>query len=332
MSIKLHIRADGSPEIGMGHLIRSLSLAKMVHDLADIHFYSLSAPQSFLVDLDNAGVTFHSISADVELIEYISSHDVVIIDHYELDETFHKLVRATGAYLICIDDMHNKPFDADLIVNHSPGVLSSAYQAKPYTKFALGPEYALLRPEFLEAASKREIRGQNRKLLVCFGGSDYLNLSCRALKILYRNDYFEEIHIITGSEYKYGSELAELADKDRRVIWFENRNAIQMLLSMQECYYALAPSSGISYEILSAGCFWFGGYYVDNQKNIYDGFRQFRCMLELGDLRDGIESINTFMLQSNWQEKISKMDNPIDGKSGSRINNLINSYVRSVAC
>ncbi|MFN4122574.1 MAG: UDP-2,4-diacetamido-2,4,6-trideoxy-beta-L-altropyranose hydrolase [Flavobacteriales bacterium] len=283
---KIHFRCDGGPAIGLGHLTRSLALAQMLDSLFEVHFHCIEAPDSFRKELRSLGYYFHALQHNDEFTDAIAQGDKVVIDHYGIGIDLHRRIRAKGAFLACIDDLHDKPFDADLIINHAPGVKAADYQAQPNTQFALGPGYALLRPEFLEAARQQALREANKNLLICFGGADFNNLSCQALQSLRNNDFFAQIRIITGSAFPFRNELAQQVKKDPRVQWYENQSATEMLAHMQACTFALAPASSIAYELLAAGCVWLGGYYVDNQRNIYEGFKALGAMIDMGDLNE----------------------------------------------
>lgn len=316
----VYLRADGNPEIGLGHLIRCIALAQMIKNDFQIHFVSKYAPDLIIKDILSNGFKFLKIDNESFFFRLLNDKDIVIIDHYDLDTNYQKKIKSLGCKLVCIDDLHDKQFVADLIINHAPGINSSQYDAKSYTKFALGPKFALLRPEFLRAASTNYIRNNNRKLIICFGGSDFNNLTCSSVKVLNDNSFFEEIKVITGQSYIHRNQLRELVMQNKRLKWYENLNANQMLSHMQNCQFALAPASSIAFELLSAGCTWLGGYYVENQKMIYNGFKQLNCMVDLGNMNLSFESILSKI--NNGDFKFLNNENPIDGKSGIRIKEL----------
>jgi UDP-2,4-diacetamido-2,4,6-trideoxy-beta-L-altropyranose hydrolase len=323
----LFFRVDGSSAIGLGHLIRSLALAQMIDSLFNIHFYCTEAPVSFISELGRLKYNFNKINNEYDLIENIKQGDVVVIDHYTIGIKIHKLIREKGVKLVCIDDIHDKAFDVDLIINHAPGVDPANYKAMPYTKFALGPQFALLRPEFLKSASTNLIRKSNRKLLICFGGSDFNNLTCKTVELLKSNSFFEEIIVVTGQVFSFRDQLQKLISLDCRIKWFENQTASQLLALMNVCQYALAPSSSIAFEILAAGCTWLGGYYIENQKYIYEGFKKINAFVDLGDLNniDGNVFTESYLIQS----QIFNKKTLIDGKSKLRILEYFKPYVNS---
>lgn len=315
----VYLRADGNSEIGLGHLIRCIALAQMIKSDFNIHFIFKDAPDQIIQDILRSGFGFIKINNERELFGILNERDIVIVDHYGLDSNYQKEIKVLGCKLVCIDDLHDKPFVADLIINHAPGVHAYDYKATPCTKFALGPKYALIRPEFIKIALDRSKHEINRRLLICFGGADFNNLTCKAIESIYKNRFFEKIYVITGVSYLFKNQLTSLIEIDDRIEWCENQNAEGMLKYMQKCQYVLAPASSIAYEILSVGCTWLGGYYVENQKKIYEGFKQLNCLVDFGDLNKSLP----FLLPdyNNLTHSLNN-NNPIDGKSNLRIKNI----------
>jgi UDP-2,4-diacetamido-2,4,6-trideoxy-beta-L-altropyranose hydrolase len=316
----VYLRADGNSEIGLGHLIRCIALAQMIKSEFNIHFIFKDAPDQIIQDILRNGFRFTKIDNEFVLFSLLNERDIVIIDHYDLDLNYQKNIKALGCKVVCIDDLHDKPFVADLIINHAPGVQANDYIAKPYTKFALGPKFALLRPEFIKISQKKLKHEINRRLLICFGGADFNNLTCKSIESIYINKFFEEIHVITGVSYLFRNQLNRLIKLDDRIKLHKHQNAEGMLRYMKKCHYVLAPASSIAYEILSAGCTWLGGYYVENQKKIYEGFKQMNCLVDFGNLNKNLP----FLLpEYNDMHSIDlNNNNPIDGKSNLRLKNI----------
>ena len=177
MNNKIYIRADGSPKIGLGHIIRCFALAKMLKDSFSIKFVSMHIPEDIETTFITEGFAVTKISKEEDFFDLLKGDEVVVLDHYGLDSSYQKRIKKIGSKLVCIDDLHNKEFYADLIINHSPGIVPSDYNAQSYTKFALGPQYALLRPAFLKSASAPKKIQKFENVLICFGGSDYTNLT-----------------------------------------------------------------------------------------------------------------------------------------------------------
>ncbi len=265
----VHIRVDGSPEIGLGHLVRCIALSYMLKNEFDITFICREIPAKIKSELDENKFALLEIEDSV-FFDLIKPKDIVVLDGYHFDTNYQKKIKAKGAKLVCIDDLHDKVFFADLIINHAPNIKASDYRAQPYTKYALGIEYALLRPAFLEQAKKERKIEKIETVLICFGGADFKNLTESTLNIVLKFEEFKKIIVITGSAYNYLGGLNELIQKDKRVVHYHSIGEQQMLTIMQGTDLAIVPASGILFEALAAGCRVIFGYYVKNQKHFSD--------------------------------------------------------------
>lgn len=301
--------------MGLGHLIRCIALGHMLKDCLSVTFVCQSIPEKIRAELAENGFHLKVISVESDFLNQVGKADVVVLDGYHFDSHYQQKVKEKGATLVCIDDLHDKEFYADLIINHAPGIKSEDYQSKSYTQFALGPEYALLRPSFLEQARKQRAITQIETVLICFGGSDHNNLTESTLRIVSEFIDFKYILVITGSAYKHLDSLSPILNKDPRIKHFHAQNEDQMLTHISRSELAIVPASGLLYEVLSAGCRVISGTNADNQKLLYTGMLSAHSFesasrFQEADLKG---ALNKVLTSSNSPKKI------IDGKSKGRI-------------
>ena len=283
MKKKIYIRCDGNAEIGLGHLVRCMAFGLMLKDDFSIHFVCKHAPESSIQEIEAAGFLYTKIKKEEEFLSILNPMNLVVLDHYDLDTAFQKIIKQIGCKLICIDDLCDKEFYADLIINHAPGIKPSDYQAQHYTKFALGTNFALLRPAFLEAAKKEHIIEKIDTAFVCFGGADFYDLSLKSINILLEFEQIEEINVVLGSAYKHSS-IFKLAKENFKIKLHSNLGEITLCNLMKKCNIGIVPSSTIMYELCSVGMPIISGYFVDNQKKVYQYFKD-KLFYGLDDFR-----------------------------------------------
>lgn len=313
MAVKVYIRADGSSSIGLGHLVRCIALAHMLKKEYSIEFVCKEVPEGIASDITRAGFGLRMIQDENDLLEDLETSDIVVIDHYGLDTDYQQRIKQKGSSLVCIDDLHDKEFNADLIINHAPGIVPEDYMVKGYTQFALGIDHALLRPSFLEKARDVEKGEKIETVLVNFGGADPKNMTLVALREAVRFDEIKEIHVVVGSANKALSEIEGFSANYDKVHIHHAVDEDTMLNLMASSQLAIVPSSGVLLEALAAGCEIVSGYYVDNQRLIYEGYKKLGVFFDAG----GFENIGGAIKEA--LEMPSRNKGVIDGHSGDRI-------------
>lgn len=306
MDRKVYIRVDGSPEIGLGHLVRCIALAQMLDNNFRIYFICKEIPEETSNEIKKLGFNITIIEKEENFLSQLKNDDFVVIDHYALDSNYQKSIKEKGCKLICIDDLHDKVFFADLIINHAPNVKITDYKAQPFTKFALGLDYALLRPEFLEEAQKERIIQNTDTVFICFGGADFKNLSTQILLSVLEENKFKKVIIVTGAGFKHTAGLQEAIKNDIRVQHEHSIDVHRMLELMKISGFAIIPASGILFEVIAVGIKPLICYFVDNQKEFHDYLVGNYNIPTMGYLDGGFEKFSpsiSFLLETGDEKK-----------------------------
>lgn len=269
MNPKILIRADGSPLIGLGHLVRCSALAYMLKDDFEITFICRDIPDDMLAELNNNSFSCIRIENEDEFFNQLNNNTIAVLDGYHFDTCYQRQIKAIGSKLICIDDLHDKEFYADLIINHAPGIKPQDYLAQPYTQFALGLEYALLRPAFLKQAKKLRKIEKIETLMICFGGSDYRNLTESTLQVIMGFKEFQKIIVVTGPSYNQSASINLLKKKDKRIVHLQSLDEKEMHYVMIDSDVTIVSSSGILLEAICCGCIPLICFYTENQKEFH---------------------------------------------------------------
>lgn len=274
MKKKVLFRADAGASIGHGHLVRSLSLARMIMGDHDITFCCRMIPDTLKSELDRSGFTLEILADEEDFHNRTGAETVVVLDGYNFGTDYQRKIKATSAFLVCIDDLHNERFYADMIINQCYGATPSLYRALNHTQYFLGPDYVLLRPSFLKYASSVKDTDPDRisSVFICFGGSDPGNFSEKVLEIVSGRSDFSQIFIVTGSSKKDVSAINEICLKDNRISHYRDLDEEKLVDIMLRSGIAIVPASGILNEALAAGCKVISGVVVENQKDVYSGY------------------------------------------------------------
>lgn len=211
--MKIVIRVDSSTQIGSGHLMRCLTLAKqkrkennevifIMRDLEGNLAY-LAEKEGFAVNIlpraeVNMSLTGYAawltVSKDrdasetIAVIRNLGNVDLLIVDSYALDIEWEQQLRPFVKQIFVIDDLADRRHDCDYLLDQNFYLdAESRYEGlvPKSCELRLGYKYALLREEFYKA--KKTLRKRNglvRNILVFYGGSDLTNETMKALRAL----------------------------------------------------------------------------------------------------------------------------------------------------
>lgn len=252
---KICYRADASAQIGYGHFIRTLALADMLKDDYNCVFYT-AEPSSYQIGELQKVCPYRTLSEKTKLEDFITILDgseIVVLDNYFYTTEYQKTIKAKGCKLVCIDDMHNKHFVADAVINHGP-VYYDEYDVEPYTKLCLGLDWLLLRKPFLDPVS---IKARGNRVVVSFGGADPFNITDVVLRHLL--DFETDICVILGDKVNISDAVKN------RVEVKKNLSAQEIADLFETSKYGILAASTICYEALSRGLPVIMGYHADNQ-------------------------------------------------------------------
>ncbi|MFC5271735.1 UDP-2,4-diacetamido-2,4,6-trideoxy-beta-L-altropyranose hydrolase [Adhaeribacter terreus] len=276
---KIIFRADGNSRIGLGHVVRSLALAELLREDFSCSF-AIQEPsealqtqirtvcQEILCLPENQN---EELSTEAQnLVETLSGQEIIVLDGYQFPAEYQQILKQKNNILVCLDDLHDRPFVADAIINIAGGVKPEDYEAAAYTKFCLGPEYALLRKPFREAQKTvAKTPEKVTRILICFGGADPENYTLNFAQKLHKLIPELQLEIVTGSAYLHAETLQHFMSGKRYAKWHQNLNAEEMCALMQYCKAAVCSASSVAYEYCAVNGMLYIEKTAENQSDLY---------------------------------------------------------------
>jgi UDP-2,4-diacetamido-2,4,6-trideoxy-beta-L-altropyranose hydrolase len=149
-------RASASPTIGGGHIIRCMALANELKNIGWSCTFAcgeetpLTIPMIAEFEIIPLGDTEPENEPAYIQRMYGRSCDILIVDHYQRGLEFEKQCRQWASFIVSLDDLPNRPHDADILLDQSGGRDAKDYQhfLPEYCQLLLGPNFSLLRPQF----------------------------------------------------------------------------------------------------------------------------------------------------------------------------------------
>ena len=115
--------------------------------------------------------------------------DLLVVDHYALDARWERQMRSVARRVLVIDDLADRRHDADVLLDQNLGRRATDYDGllPQGAGRLIGPTYALLRDEFMQARGAslaRRAAVSTAKGLISLGGVDAANLTGTLLSCL----------------------------------------------------------------------------------------------------------------------------------------------------
>ncbi len=222
------VRTDASQEIGSGHVMRCLAFSDVLRDEgANVTFICRSMKGDLCDAIENAGFKVHRLYCDDssmesdaeasrELLMQSQDIDCLIVDHYALNNEWETGMRPHVKKIMVIDDLADRNHDSDVLLDQNYYIdMESRYDGlvPDHCRKLVGPQYALLRKEFMDVkAAIKERSGIVGRVMIFFGSSDLSNETSKvlkALKSLNRPDI--AVDVVIGKNNAHKSEIMELA-------------------------------------------------------------------------------------------------------------------------
>ena len=285
MSMHVVFRTDSSLRIGTGHVIRCLTLAGILreHGLTvvficrelDGHISNLVEQQGFTVNLlpnaedyDSSTNLSASYSAPVNSWEIDAEESIAIIrelrvkptflivDHYKIDQLWEGSLRKYVERIIVIDDLADRLHDCNILLdqNYLPDYEHRYDSLVPAgCKKLLGPDYLMLRPEFLKfRGSFRERDGTIKRVLIFLGGGDVKNYTYKVIMAIKELNWpGVEVDVIASASNPNQRMIKALCEEDSGFNFYSQVNNIAELIESADV--AISAGGFTSYELAFMG-------------------------------------------------------------------------------
>lgn len=299
--MKISFRVDASLQIGIGHVMRCLTLADALEAIgADCHFISREHIGHLLEVIEQRGYKVHRLAAPASTFEEAKAPahaawlgstweadaaetaavvaalqpEWLVVDHYAIDQRWEEVLAPFCRQMMVIDDLADRKHKCDLLVDQNLGRQPEHYAklVPAHCRVLTGPHFSLLRPEFAALRSyslqRRQAQPALRQLLITMGGVDESNATGQVLQALKTCALPAEcrITVVMGLTALWLQNVQELA---ARMPWPTDVvvNVGDMAQRMADSDLAIGAAGGTSWERCCLGLPTLISALADNQKD-----------------------------------------------------------------
>lgn len=355
MKADVVFRVDNSHIMGVGHLMRCLSLADALSAagyqctfISYPHKYSLNhlvnERSHHLIELkkrddwvqDKSYGSWLGCTQEEDARECLNilskfNKPIVVVDHYALDRSWEERISLKSKLIVVVDDLVNRPHYCQLLIDPTYERKISEYSelTNDSTKVRTGSDYCFIRKEFVtlraSAFKKRENTTSINHVLINFGGTDQDKNTLKVLTSLKNENYGGRITIVISSACHWLEELKSKIGRSSKIRLLIDTNNMPDV--MYDADLAFGAMGGTTWERCLLGlpsiCF----KVVDNQSDIAKHLQKTGAVL-LSDPIDLPKLVHSCITSGDdlswWHEQSSCAFSICDGLGISRIVQEIN--------
>lgn len=343
-----YIRADGNAAIGIGHIMRCLSIADAVKErgteepvflLADNICYNMVVDRGFAVKV--LGTDYRYMQTELEkLSTLLKKEDVILVDSYQVSIEYYKELGKL-CKTVCLEDMGNT-YPVDLLINYNiyAKQLRKNYQQGCTPKqVLLGVEYIPLHKTFQQNETFH-VKDEVTDVMITTGGSDPWFAAGSILEAIWKESIREEnnqtynigkcnkitFHIVSGPMNQYAAQLKAFCAEKELFIVYENVQNMEALI--KKCDVVISAAGSTIYEVCAIGVPMICFYFAENQRQGAQALAQLTDIVNAGDFAEDKEQVVSNIIKAlhrciherAYRELLSVQERAlVDGKGAVRL-------------
>jgi len=302
------LRADASSSIGVGHVMRSLSLGEALLDegfgVELVSFELTPNLQSLATESGINVVKLPCAPRSVQDAQFVLERNaaIVVVDGYEFSREFFAVLEESNTPFAVIDD--NAVTNAqspNAIINQNPHASAEMYsQMQGNPKLLLGLQFVMVRKEVRDVAAQH-LQTREGEVFVAMGGADFLGLTSQIVEALAETGL--TVRVAVGHANNRRVEVQRLADRYSNVTLIKQHEYVSSLASAHAA--VLAAGSSL-WEACAVGTPTIGLIVADNQVKPAQVAEQLDLTTAI-DCRNGLEISHLMELIKRTSSKKSRI-------------------------
>lgn len=333
------IRCEYSEAIGYGHLMRCLALAdEMKSQGFHVSMLSSEGRPDMRDGYVDAIQQWHTASeilgspedadALVALAKAIGA-STLVLDFYDISASYPWALRRAGLHWLQFDGFADRPLWADWVVSMSPAADMERYllqRRDEKTRLLLGPQYAILRPDFIACRRRGGDPGNAGRVLLSFGGGDDRGMTMFCLSALMADpDWQGEVVAVVGRANPHAERIAAWIGQHGEGRVHIHIDASDMAWLMAGCDMAVISGGMTSFEAAAMGLPSMMVCLADNQRANINAWSRLGVSVNLGDAgqlseEDFVRDFSVLAGDKGRRSEMSRRGQEIvDGRGAERV-------------
>ena len=351
-------RVDSSHNIGTGHVMRCLTLADALREKGcTCQFVCRNHPGNLSALIQEKGYRVTLLPLQEFQVEPYPHHaswvgadwqtdaketgvliatletppDWLVVDHYGLDARWETSLRPAVGRIFVIDDLADRSHDCDLLLDQNlvaNRALRYVGKVPKHAGLMLGPEYALLQPQYADLHLRVPPReGPVRRVLVFFGGADADNLTGRVIAA-FLSLKFESVvlEVVINPDSAHAASIRNQVFGYGQIILHERLASLAQVIVRADL--AIGAGGATSWERCCLGLPALVITLAENQKPIAEEMQQENLIHWLGHKNEVSEMILAEVMQKLFSAGLPpdwslRCLNRVDGHGAERVTSFL---------
>ena len=302
------IRADGNETIGLGHLMRCMSIGKALEKQGAQCVFFVAQEQAGVYVRDRGfacevlDTNYQDMESELPRLKKLVEEfqpGLWLVDSYQISQRYLRELQSIGP-VFYLDDTGEQLYEANGLINYNIYGEELCYESRCHQqmKFLLGTEFAPVKEEFIQ--TEYGVREEVQNVLITMGGSDKLNITEKFSQcLLKRLPEKIGLTLICGRFNPHLQKLLQLQEGNERIKVLVDVPDMWNKLAQADVVVAAAGST--MYELGAMGVPTVCCYYVENQRRIAEGFATKVGMCNAGDFSKEPEAVLERMVEGVCQ-------------------------------
>ena len=325
-------KVQASAEVGSGHLVRCINLAKSIRqhlteskisfilngDREYLNQIKLHGFSSYICQRRNYNNTEDSAADTINIIcENDLNPNIIIIDDYSIGRDWENILYKHSDKIIVIDDLANREHSCDILIDQNIYNLQKEKYAElinDNTKLLLGPKYAILHEDYRNLRNRLSYKnGENKKIMISFGGTDIDNATGLLLKEVTTDTFYMDynFNVVVTDNFIHKEDLKKY-QKFKNVFFHYNLPSLAALTFDSDLCIGACGSS--IWERFALGTQSIVITIADNQVEIAKCLSRKNFIEYLGDQKDVFRSFKELHKEKLKNIFINFNNNPLSSK------------------
>jgi UDP-2,4-diacetamido-2,4,6-trideoxy-beta-L-altropyranose hydrolase len=288
------VRCDGSLQIGWGHVMRTLALARELRSRGwKVEYLCRDLEGTPFSRIEDEGFQISKIAMDIKgkddsraLVEHANRANSTwaVVDHYGYSGSNYQFILDAGLRVLAIDDIAKSRFPVHVLLNQNTNAKLLRYKTLATTRRLFGPRFALVRQVYKKnRPTAPRVATKVGRVLIAMGGGKGVNATSKTMAACIQTGLPINYDVVLGGSYPLEGNLRKMVARHDLVvnILTDIPDLVEPILKAD---LVIAAGGSTTWEVCCLGVPMALVSMADNQRGIASSMENIGAAIYLGHI------------------------------------------------